>query len=250
MTDSVEANGKTVEEAIELVLKQLDARREEVEIEVLSQGKSGIFGIGGEPARVRGTALAEGGGLVQAAKVIVDNFLTTMGVDAVSTISKPPDDSPDTQLIEITGDDSGLLIGRRGETLRSMQFMMNLLLSRTPDQAEGRIMLDVEQYRHRRTQVLRGLALRIADRGAGSGRSFTLEPMNPAERRAIHVALADHPKVTTQSLGEGEDRKVTIMPRNGESSGREGSPRPNPRPSNAQPADQPQESSNEEEDED
>ena len=235
MTDSVEANGKTVEEAIELVLKQLDARREEVEIEVLSQGKSGIFGIGGEPARVRGTALAEGGGLVQAAKVIVDNFLTTMGVDAVSTISKPPDDSPDTQLIEITGDDSGLLIGRRGETLRSMQFMMNLLLSRTPDQVEGRIMLDVEQYRHRRTQVLRGLALRIADRVAGSGRSFTLEPMNPAERRAIHIALADHPKVTTQSMGEGEDRKVTIMPRNGDNAAEGQSPRFTPGRSNVQP---------------
>ena len=235
MTDSVEANGKTVEEAIELVLKQLDARREEVEIEVLSQGKSGIFGIGGEPARVRGTALAEGGGLVQAAKVIVDNFLTTMGVDAVSTISKPPDDSPDTQLIEITGDDSGLLIGRRGETLRSMQFMMNLLLSRTPDQVEGRIMLDVEQYRHRRTQVLRGLALRIADRVAGSGRSFTLEPMNPAERRAIHVALADQPKVTTQSMGEVEDRKGTIMPRNGDNAARGQSPRFNSGRSDSQP---------------
>lgn len=248
--DSVEANGKTVEEAIELVLKQLDARREEVEIEVLSQGKSGLFGIGGEPARVRGTALAEGGGLVQAAKVIVDNFLTTMGVDAVSTISKPPDDSPDTQLIEITGDDSGLLIGRRGETLRSMQFMMNLLLSRNPDQAEGRIMLDVEQYRHRRTQVLKGLALRIANRVAGTGRSFTLEPMNPAERRAIHVALADHPKVTTQSLGDGEDRKVTIMPRNGDNAARGQSPRSNPRQSSEQPAEQSQQNSNDEQDED
>jgi spoIIIJ-associated protein len=248
--DSVEANGKTVEEAIELVLKQLDARREEVEIEVLSQGKSGLFGIGGEPARVRGTALAEGGGLVQAAKVIVDNFLTTMGVDAVSTISKPPDDSPDTQLIEITGDDSGLLIGRRGETLRSMQFMMNLLLSRNPDQAEGRIMLDVEQYRHRRTQVLKGLALRIANRVAGTGRSFTLEPMNPAERRAIHVALADHPKVTTQSLGDGEDRKVTIMPRNGDNAARGQSPRSNLRQSSEQPVEQSQQNSNDEQDED
>jgi spoIIIJ-associated protein len=248
--DSVEANGKTVEEAIELVLKQLDARREEVEIEVLSQGKSGLFGIGGEPARVRGTALAEGGGLVQAAKVIVDNFLMTMGVDAVSTISKPPDDSPDTQLIEITGDDSGLLIGRRGETLRSMQFMMNLLLSRNPDQAEGRIILDVEQYRHRRTQVLKGLALRIANRVAGTGRSFTLEPMNPAERRAIHIALADHPKVTTQSLGDGEDRKVTIMPRNGDNAARGQSPRSNPRQSSEQPAEQSQQNSNDEQDED
>jgi spoIIIJ-associated protein len=248
--DSVEANGKTVEEAIELVLKQLDAKREEVEIEVLSQGKSGLFGIGGEPARVRGTALAEGGGLVQAAKVIVDNFLTTMGVDAVSTISKPPDDSPDTQLIEITGDDSGLLIGRRGETLRSMQFMMNLLLSRNPDQAEGRIILDVEQYRHRRTQVLKGLALRIANRVAGTGRSFTLEPMNPAERRAIHIALADHPKVTTQSLGDGEDRKVTIMPRNGDNAARGQSPRSNPRQSSEQPAEQSQQNSNDEQDED
>ena len=153
---------------------------------------------------------------MQSAKAIVDQLLRAMGVSAISTISKPPDDSPDTQLIEITGDDSGLLIGRRGETLRVLQFMMNLLLSRTPDQPEGRIMLDVEQYRQRRTQVLKGLALRVADRVAGSGRSFTLEPMSPAERRAIHVALTDHPRVMTQSEGEGEDRKVTIIPRTGD----------------------------------
>ena len=160
--------------------------------------------------------LEEGGALVQSAKAIVDNLLRSMGVDAVSTISKPPADSPDTQLIEVTGDDSGLLIGRRGETLRVMQFMMNLLLSRNPDQPEGRVMLDVEQYRHRRTQVLKGLAVRVAERVAGSGRPFTLEPMSAAERRAIHVALTDHPRVMTQSVGEGEDRKVMILPRTGE----------------------------------
>ncbi|CAI8046192.1 Membrane protein insertase YidC 2 [Geodia barretti] len=181
----------TVEEAIELALKQLDVRREEAEIEVLSHGKAGIFGFGSEPARVRATLLEEGG-LVQSAKAIVDQLLRAMGVSAISTISKPPADSPDTQLIEITGDDSGLLIGRRGETLRP----------------EGRVMLDVEQYRQRRTQVLKGLALRVADRVAGSGRSFTLEPMSPAERRAIHVALTDHPRVMTQSEGEGDDRKL------------------------------------------
>ena len=233
--ESVEANGKTVEEAIELVLKQLDARREEVEIEVLSPGKAGLFGIGGEPARVRATPLAEGGGLVQAAKAIVDKLLVAMGVSAVSTISKPPTDAPDTQLIEITGEDSGLLIGRRGETLRVMQFMMNLLLSRNPDQDEGRVVLDVEQYRQRRAQVLRGLALRVADRVSGSGRPFTLEPMPPAERRAIHIALADHPRVMTQSDGEGEDRKVTVMPRSGDAPARDRSPRFDPRRSDSQP---------------
>ena len=153
---------------------------------------------------------------MQSAKYIVDTLLRAMGVSAISTISKPPDDSPDTQLIEITGEDSGLLIGRRGETLRVMQFMMNLLLSRDPEQPDGRVMLDVEQYRHRRTQVLKGLALRVADRVGSSGRAFTLEPMSAAERRAIHVALTDHPRVVTQSVGEGEDRKVMVMPRTGE----------------------------------
>ena len=213
--ETVEASGKTVEEAIELALKQLDVRREDAVIEVVSQGKTGLFGFGSEPARVRATLL-EGGALVQSAKEIVDNLLRAMGVTAVTTISKPPDDSPDTQLIEITGEDSGLLIGRRGETLRVMQFMMNLLLSRNPDQQEGRVMLDVEQYRHRRTQVLKGLANRVADRVAGSGRAFTLEPMSAAERRAIHVALTNHPRVVTQSVGEGDDRKVMVMPRQGD----------------------------------
>ena len=147
----------------------------------------------------------------------MDRILEGMAVDAVSTIGKAPSDSPETPFIEITGDDSGLLIGRRGETLRALQFIVNLMLNRQAGDAEGgRVLLDVEQYRARRNRVLRDLALRVADRVAREGRTVTLEPMPPAERRSIHVALADHPRVQTSSVGEGDQRKVSVIPREGE----------------------------------
>ena len=215
--DSLEVNARSVEEAIELGLRQLDASRGEVEVEVLSLGKSGFLGFGAEMARVRVARLPASGSLAQTAKGVVDRILEGMAVDAVSTIGKAPSDSPETPFIEITGDDSGLLIGRRGETLRALQFIVNLMLNRQAGDAEGgRVLLDVEQYRARRNRVLRDLALRVADRVAREGRTVTLEPMPPAERRSIHVALADHPRVQTSSVGEGDQRKVSVIPREGE----------------------------------
>ncbi len=220
--NSLEVNARSVEEAIELGLRQLDAGRGEVEVEVLSLGKSGFLGFGSEMARVRVTRLPASGSLAQTAKGVVDRILKGMAVDAISTIGKSPSDAPDTPFIEITGDDSGLLIGRRGETLRALQFIVNLMLNRQAgDAAGGRVLLDVEQYRQRRNRVLRDLALRVADRVAREGRTVTLEPMPPAERRAIHVALADHPRVETSSVGDGDQRKVSVIPHQGS-----GGPRP------------------------
>ena len=226
-----EASGKSVEEAIELALNLLDARRAEAEVEVLSTGKGGFLGFGAEMARVRVTRLREAGLPAQAAKAVVDRILEGLDVSAISMIGKPSADSPETPLIEITGEDSGLLIGRRGETLRAFQFVVNLLLSRRNDPQIGRVMLDVEQYRQRRNRVLRDLALRVADRVVSSGRPITLEPMSPAERRAIHIALADHPRVQTSSVGEGDQRQVSVLPRGGAGPPSQGSPnRPSPHP--------------------
>jgi len=111
--------------------------------------------------------------------------------------------------LDIEGEDSGLLIGRRGETLRALQFIVNLLVSQ---RSEGRVVLDVEGYRERHYASLRTLAARVAERVAATGRSVTLEPMAANERRIVHIALADHPEVTTESSGMGEARKITVSP--------------------------------------
>lgn len=193
--------------------KQLDAGPEEVEVEVISRGKPGFLGFGAEQAQVRVTRLPEGAGLARTAKGVVDQILAHLKVSATSTIGKPPADSPGTFLIEVEGDDSGLLIGRRGETLRALQLIVNLILARQADPDQGRVILDVEHYKEGRARTLRELALRVADRVIASGRPITLEPMPANERRVIHMALADHPRVTTTSEGFGETRKVSIIPR-------------------------------------
>lgn len=209
--DRQEVSAKTIDDAIEIGLKQLDAEREEVEVEVLRPGRAGLFGIGAELARVRVTRLKAEGSLATQTMAVVTRLLKGMGVSATATIRSSGDEEQGP-LIEIQGEDSGLLIGRRGETLQALQFLVNLILSREAQQRVS-ARLDVEQYRQRRVRSLEALAQRLAERVEASGRPVTLEPMSSAERRIVHMALADHPRVTTESVGLGESRKVTILPR-------------------------------------
>lgn len=212
MQDVVEISAKTVEEALELALKQMGARMEEVEVEVLSRGKPGFLGFGAEPARVRVRRLPSADTPASTAKGILDRLLALMKVQATATIGKAPEEAPDTVLLNIEGEDAGLLIGRRGETLRSLQFLVAVLLSRRVGNPVP-LMVDVEHYRERRNKALRDLALRVAERVTATGHPVTLEPMTAYERRLIHLALTNHPRVITQSVGEGEERKVSILPR-------------------------------------
>lgn len=209
--DSLELSAKTVEEAIELALKELDAERDEVEVSVISRGRAGILGIGAELARVRVVRLAAAQSPASTAMQVLGQLLSLMHVEAVPTIRSGGDgDNP--PVIDVQGGDAGLLIGRRGETLRALQFLVNLLLSRQLSEG-GRVIIDVEQYRERRDSAIQQLALRVAERVVATGRPATLEPMPAAERRMVHLALADHPHVLTQSVGEGEERKVSIRPK-------------------------------------
>lgn len=208
--ETLEVTGRSVEEAIEIALEQLGAERDQVEVDVLSHGKGGILGFGAEPARIRVTLIAPPSGLTTVAKLTVDNLLRTMKVSALASLRPQEPGQEDTVELDIEGEDSGLLIGRRGETLRALQFIVNLLVGQRTD---GRVILDVEGYRERRYAALRTLALRVAERVAATGRPLTLEPMAPNERRIIHVTLADHPQVATESTGIGESRQVTISPR-------------------------------------
>ena len=215
----------TVDEAIELGLKELDADRDEAEVEILSKGKTGFLGIGSEPARVRVKRISAGrnnagvptvteGGDTTAAGVAtaaVGRILETAGVNVSRTLRSANDSESGGPIIDLSGEDSGLLIGRRGQTLQALQFLVNLIVRK---QFEGvRVVLDVENYRQRRESQLKDMATKVADRVAQTKRSITLEPMPPADRRIIHTSLADHSGVATESTGEGDGRKVTILPK-------------------------------------
>lgn len=153
---------------------------------------------------------------VRAAIEIVRDLLRLLHIEATVT-SRPPITPGDgvglvAAVIDVEGEDLGLLIGRRGETLAAFQYLVNLLLAR---RSGSRVVvgIDVGGYRRRREEWLRNLALRMADRVRSTGQSITLEPMPPSERRIVHLTLADHPDVLTVSIGEGESRKVAITPR-------------------------------------
>ncbi|MDZ7727875.1 MAG: RNA-binding cell elongation regulator Jag/EloR [Dehalococcoidia bacterium] len=153
---------------------------------------------------------------VDMAATIVDDMLRILDIDADISLREPvsPGDGKGAALavIDISGDELGALIGRRGETLAAMQYLVNLILAKRYPQSAG-VTIDIEHYRHRREEQLTSLAQRMADRVKQHGTSITLEPMPAAERRLVHLALADDEEIVTNSSGEGENRKVVISPR-------------------------------------
>ena len=232
MQEPLVMSARTVEEAIELALKEIGVGRDEAEVEILSRGKAGFLGIGAEMARVRVTRLGGAPAAPAApapAGVIADDdageqtaaalasaavgrILEAAGVNVTRTLRSEHDPEAGGPVIDLSGEDSGLLIGRRGQTLQALQFLVTLIV-RNKLGEDVRVVLDVENYRQRRESSLRDMAAKVASRVAQTQRSITLEPMPPADRRIIHTSLAQHPEVRTESAGEGENRKVTIMPR-------------------------------------
>ena len=208
----IETQAKTADEAIEIALKELGVERGEVEIDVVSRGKTGILGIRSEPARVRVTVLEQAPDVVTATAEVLQRLIAMMGVDVGSRLTQVHDEDLGGPVFEIEGDDSGLLIGRRGETLRALQFLVRFIVSRQLGDRVS-LMVDVEGYQERRYASLANMAQRVARRVAGTGQSISLEPMPPNERRAIHVALADYPAVTTESTGMGDSRQVVVHAR-------------------------------------
>ena len=140
---------------------------------------------------------------------LIDYFLGAMGVVADTYIRE---DDEGTMTFEIDGPDAGLLIGRRGETLQALQFIVRMVTNRQLGR-KAHVLIDIEDYRERRVQMLRRLARRTAGRVGSSGREYSLEPMSPAERRIVHMSLAGHDEVRTESEGEGNQRRVVIFPK-------------------------------------
>ena len=208
--NQIEISGRTVEEAIEVALKELDADRSDVEIDVVSRGKSGLLGIGAEPAKVRVTMLDSPSEVVTVASEVIDSLLSLMDADVVLTLKQMHNDDLDGPIFEIEGDDAGLLIGRKGETLKTLQFLVRYMVSQRLDDRVN-LMIDIEGYQERRRQSLANMARRVARRVSDTGQPITLEPMPPNERRIVHLTLSNHPKVTTESTGMGSSRQVVIL---------------------------------------
>ena len=218
--ENLQISGKTVEEATKKALAELGVGLDEVEITVLNQGRGGILGLGAEDARIsvslRQSEKNEENRVIEVAKDILENILSRMGIQGTIKIENSPlatdeNGETDSTIFNIVGDDLGMLIGRRGQTLDALQYLVRLITSKQT-QTRAPLIIDVESYKLRRYDDLRTLALNVAAQVKARKTSFRLEPMSAFERRIIHITLANNPDVVTESMGEGEARKVVISP--------------------------------------
>lgn len=223
---SIEVTAKTPEEAIAQGLAQLGLDSDDVIIEVLSDhpAESRVrltpFPMDAQAMNVVSTANLDVGAV---GKEVLEHLLKGMGIRGMVEVSQGTlaedeqgeggEAAPEPPVIlNITGNDLSLLIGRKGETLSALQMMTRMITAQKVGHSVN-LVVDVEHYKSRREESLRNLALRLAEQVQMKGRTVALEPMPPNERRIIHLTLRDHEGVTTQSVGIGESRKVTIIPK-------------------------------------
>jgi spoIIIJ-associated protein len=202
----VEKIGKTVEEAVDQALKELDAARDEVDVEVLEEPSKGILGlIKVKPARVK--VILKDNPLKRASGLLKGVF-QTMDLDVKINISE----NDKTMLINLEGPDLGILIGRRGETLDALQYLVNLSVNKNQE-IRKKIIIDIEGYRNRREKTLQRLAQKLADKARQRGRNGVFEPMSAQERRIIHTTLQGRDDIYNFSEGEEPYRKIIISPK-------------------------------------
>ncbi|MCH5210660.1 MAG: protein jag [Oscillospiraceae bacterium] len=233
-----EKSGKNKEAAIEAALKELNVSREEVEIEVLDEGSKGFLGIGARDARVKVTLKndtvsdavgettedkkprpvvkservkkqpSQNGIEEDAKKFLADIFeAMNLGVDIDVTLDEQ------SLTINLSGENMGIIIGKRGDTLDSLQYLTSLVVNQR-SQDYIKVSIDTENYREKRSDTLLALSKRLEEKVTRTGKKFTLEPMNPYERRIIHSNLQNSETVTTYSIGQEPYRKVVIAPKN------------------------------------
>ncbi|HDI79001.1 MAG TPA: protein jag, partial [Desulfobacteraceae bacterium] len=207
--------GKTTEEALQNACKALNVEEDQLEVEVIDPGSSGIFGIvGTKRAKIRvrikrslEEEKREMDGL-QLAKATLEKILSLMPMD-VSVVAERIDNIIS---LKIHGDRSGILIGKKGRTLDALQFIVNKIVNRNLE-AKVRILIDSENYRERRKDSLVQLALRMAERAKKTKRPVSTAPLNSRERRIIHLALKEDNQLNTVSRGEGPLKRVMIIPK-------------------------------------
>lgn len=241
---SVETEGGSIDEAIQRALDTLRVAREQVEIEILENSARGLFGIGSRRARVRATVrqsleaaigaetdgaaarvsretassagAGEREGAIVRAREVLEAILGHL-VDGPKVIEEVAGSSEEARAdgtihLSLSASDSGMIIGRRGQTLDAMEHLVSRIVFRDDGERGLRIALDVEGYRKRREESLRQLAHRLAGKAKETGAVVTLNPMSPRDRRIVHLALQADPDVTTVSQGEGSFRRLLITP--------------------------------------
>jgi spoIIIJ-associated protein len=214
MARTVEATGKTIEQALEKALKELGARPEEVDIEILPEDKGRFFGLfGGKQVTIRVSLRKDkdraGSDRIETIKEIVDRLLGYMGVRYRVSV----EEGADTTFVNIDSDGlDGLLIGRRGETLSALQHIVNRIYTNKTGE-HSRTTLDVGGYIRRKHRLLVEKAKRAAEKVRRTGREVDFEPLRAADRRIIHLAVAEMGDVTTYTVGEGLLRKVVVAPK-------------------------------------
>ena len=208
---SAEGRGRTLDEAVDAALMELQESRRNVDVKILSETSAETVvevTIIEQGAPTTGVATAPTDGKAEAAKTLVEGLLKHMGVRAQVSVRQGAD--PIT--LDISGRDLGPLIGWRGETLRALQSVTNVMVGKHLAEGE-RVIVDVERYRQRREHTVREIAIRAARQVKMTGDAITLDAMQPFERRAIHLALEGDPDVTSSSIGEEPERRVVVGPR-------------------------------------
>jgi len=239
--DSIEIEGKTIDEAIEKACSEFNVPREKLNIEIISDGATGFLGLGSKKARIRASIMSIDMAMdtpaaqskiisqerpaavsdsarpestedsaetpAMRAKRILEGILLRMNLDCPLTV----EETADTILLNIKGDGSGLLIGKRGQNLDAIQYIVNKAVSKYTNNRKM-IVVDTESYRKKREESLTALAEKLAEKVKKSKKALTVGHMNAHDRRVIHLALQNDESLTTKSRGEGEFRKIVIMP--------------------------------------
>ena len=211
--DRFEFEGKTKEEAIEKACKELNVPKENLEIEVLDSGSSGIFGIvGGKKTRIR-VKIKDGGNISQKglliAKEVLENIL---GLFHIKDLKIEGEIVEGTILLKIEGDDSGILIGKGGRTLDALEFIISKIVSKKLEE-RLQITVDSQNYRERKKEYLKKLAMDMGSRAKRMGKPVSTDPLSPRDRRIIHITLKDDKALETKSTGEGHMRRVLVIPK-------------------------------------
>ena len=201
-----EYTGKSVDEALINALEDLGTTSDKVEWNVIEKGSNGILGIGSKPAKIEVKVIEPS--IEEIAGEFLDKVFKAMNIVVKTEIKV--DEIEGTVNIELVGDDMGMLIGKRGQTLDSLQYLVSLVINKKKEKY-FRVKLDTENYRERRKKTLENLAKNIAYKVKRTGRPVSLEPMNPYERRIIHSVLQDDRYVTTRSDGEEPYRHVVVV---------------------------------------
>lgn len=203
----IEVSAKSVNEAITEACRKLGVTSDRLDYEVIEEGSNGFLGIGSKPAVIKAAVKIEKLSLEDNAKKFLNDVFAAMNMTVVVEIKY--DEENKEMDVDLSGDDMGILIGKRGQTLDSLQYLVSLVVNKESEDYI-RVKVDTENYRERRKETLENLAKNVAYKVKRTRRPVSLEPMNPYERRIIHSALQNDKYVTTHSEGEEPFRKVVV----------------------------------------